>query len=129
MAAGKSQGKSFSVFLIGLVVACVGLANAIAGMSMLALLIGIVLIAASFAWFFKIKPHEGKPALGSQPTGQKLLGLLLAVGGWLIVLGGLHLTSGTSGRMAIAIVGILVSLSGILYVLPAACNKNAIWKS
>jgi hypothetical protein len=31
--------------------------------------------------------------------------------------------------MTAAVVGIVVSLFGVLYLLPAAANKNAIWKA
>jgi hypothetical protein len=31
--------------------------------------------------------------------------------------------------MVIAIVGLVISLVGPLAILPAACNKNAIWKA
>jgi hypothetical protein len=45
------------------------------------------------------------------------------------VLFGLHLTPSVTGRMVSTIIGLLVSLFGILVILPIAANKNAIWKS
>ena len=47
----------------------------------------------------------------------------------MITLFGMHATAGTTGRIVLALVGISVSLFGIIYVLPAAFNKNAIWKT
>ena len=49
--------------------------------------------------------------------------------GWVITLFGMHLTPSTGGRIVLALVGIAVSLFGIIVVLPAAFNKNAVWKS
>ncbi len=49
--------------------------------------------------------------------------------GWVITLFGMHLTPSTGGRIVLAFVGIGVSLFGIIVVLPAAFNKNAVWKS
>ncbi len=129
MAAGKSQGKSFGVFLVGLIVAGAGLAAVATGPGKLALIVGLVVLAASFAAFLKLKPLEGKPALKEQPAGLKLLGLALALGGWAIALAGLHLTHSVGGRMAAAIVGLAIALAGVIGVLPYASNKNAIWKA
>ncbi|MDR3763579.1 MAG: hypothetical protein P4M01_05730 [Acidobacteriota bacterium] len=130
MAANKSQGKSFGGFLVGLVVACAGLAAVATGLGKLALAIGAVIVVLSFAAFLKIKPLEGTPALPSvQHAGMKIVGLALTFGGWLIVLAGLHLTAAVSGRLICTLVGLVVSLCGVIGVLPIACNKNAIWKA
>ena len=59
----------------------------------------------------------------------KLAGLALALLGWAIVLVGLHLTSNVTGRMVSTLLGLAVSLVGILVILPIAANKNAIWKA
>ncbi len=60
----------------------------------------------------------------------KLVGLLLAVVGWLIPLIGLTMTSNTSNgaRLFLCIIGIGISLVGILYVLNQAHQKEAVWK-
>jgi lysozyme family protein len=60
----------------------------------------------------------------------KLLGLLLAVVGWLIPLIGLGLTENTStgARLTLCIVGIAISCVGIFYVLNQAHQKQAVWK-
>lgn len=79
--------------------------------------------------FFKLKPLEGKTALGSQPAAMKLIGVVLALGGWVVVLFGLHLTASVSGRMITSLVGFAITLVGVLYVLPTAASKNAIWKA
>jgi hypothetical protein len=129
MAANKSQGQSFGLFLAGITAACAGIALMPSGTGIGILIVGLVLFAAAFAVFLKIKPLEGKPALGAQPAVMKLVGAALAGGGWIVALFGLHLTASVGGRMAIAIIGLAISLVGIVVVLPMACNKNAIWKA
>lgn len=129
MAATTSQGKSFTIFIVGLTVACAGLAFIATGIAKLALLVGIVTVAFSFARFFKIKPLEGNPAIGKQPAALKLGGLGVVLIGWLIVIFGLNLTAGVSSRMITTLLGLAVSLVGVLVILPIAANKNAIWKS
>jgi hypothetical protein len=58
----------------------------------------------------------------------RLVGLLLTVVGWLIPVIGLTLTQSVSARFVLAVVGIGISLIGILGVLNKAHLKNAIWK-
>jgi len=128
MAATKQQGGAFTIFLVGLTVACVGIALS-GGMGKLLLLVGIVLLAASFWRSFQLKPLEGKIALKSQPAVTKLIGLVVVLLGWGIVLMGLHLTDSVGGRMTASVVVLVVSLAGVLFILPTACNKNAIWKA
>jgi hypothetical protein len=59
----------------------------------------------------------------------KLVGAFLAAFGWIVTLLGVHFVDSTGGRLAFALIGIAVSLYGILGILPAAFNKNAIWKT
>jgi hypothetical protein len=129
MAATKSQGKSFTLFLVGLTAAAVGIANLSDGAGKVALLIGLLIFAVSFWQFFKIKPLEGAIALGSQPAGLKLAGLAVVLFGWFVVLGGLVATSSVGGRLFASILGLAISLVGVLYILPTASSKNAIWKA
>ena len=127
MAANKQQGQSFGLFLVGLTALCAGLLGG--GVGKLALIAGVVLLAISFIQMLRIKSLEGRVANGLQPPMLKLAGVMLALLGWAVVLGGLHVASGVGGRMALAIIGIVISLTGVLGVLPVACNKNAIWKA
>jgi len=129
MAATTSQGKSFTIFIAGTTVAATGLAFSASGIGKAALVAGLAIIGYSFFKFFVMKPLEGPPAEGKQSASLKLSGLALALGGWLVVLFGLHLTPGVSGRMVSTLVGLAISLIGILVVLPIAANKNAIWKA
>lgn len=129
MAANKQQGQWYGLFLAGLTVTCAGLAGFSSGIGKVALVLGLIILAVTFWRFLQLKPLEGKIALGAQPAGMKLAGVAVTVLGWLIVLFGLHLTSGVGGRMVTTIVGLIVSLVGVLGILPAACNKNAIWKA
>jgi hypothetical protein len=57
-----------------------------------------------------------------------LVGILLAFLGFVISLLSLAATSSVGGRMALVLVGLAVSLFGILGVLNKAYQKNAIWK-
>jgi hypothetical protein len=129
MAATTSQGKSFTVFIAGITVAAAGLAFSSSGIGKVALVAGLAIIGFSFFKFFMIKPLEGPTAEGKQPAALKLAGLALALGGWLVVLFGLHLTASVTGRMVSTILGLAISLFGILVILPVAANKNAIWKA
>jgi len=129
MAATTSQGKTFSIFMVGITVAAGGLAFSTTAMGKLALVVGLGILAFSFARFLKIKPIEGPTPDLRQPGTLKLAGLAVVVIGWLIVLFGLHLTASVAGRMVTTLVGLAISLAGVLVILPYAANKNAIWKS
>jgi len=129
MAANTGQGRGFTTFLVGFTLACVGIAYLSTGLGKLAFAAGVIIFAVSLFGFLKIKPLEGKPAMNASPTVMKLIGAFLAAFGWLITLFGMHVTDGTSGRIVLALVGIGVSLVGMIGVLPAAFNKNAIWKA
>lgn len=129
MAANTGQGRTFTVFLIGLTVACVGIAYLSTGFGKFLLAVGLVIFVISFFGFLKLKPLEGKPAEGASSAAMKALGAFLAALGWAITLFGMHVVDGTSGRLVLALVGIGVSLFGMIYVLPAAFNRNAIWKA
>jgi len=129
MAANAGQGRSFAVFLVGLTVACAGLASFSSGMGKVLLLVGVVIVLASLFGFMKLKPLEGKIAVRPGPTGMKLIGAFIAAFGWVLTLFGMHLVSSVGGRIVFSLFGIAVSLLGIIYVLPAAFNKNAIWKT
>jgi hypothetical protein len=129
MAATSGQGRSFGTFIVGLTVACAGIAYFSSGMGKFALAVGVVIVALSLLGFLKLKPLEGAPAQIAGAGGMKAIGAFIACFGWLLILGGLHVVTGTGVRIALAIVGIAVSLFGIVFVLPAAFNKNAIWKA
>jgi hypothetical protein len=122
MAATKAQGRWYGAFLAGI-------AGFGGGGGKAVFVIGLIVLAVTFFKFVQLKPLEGKPALGAQPAAMKALGVLLALAGWIIVLLGLHFTSAVSARLVITILGMVVTLVGILGILPAACNKNAIWKA
>ena len=129
MAATKSQGRSFSLFMLGVTLSAAGIAYFASGSGKLAMIAGLVAIAVSFGMFLKIKPDEGEVADKGQPTVMRLAGVLAAFLGWVVVLVGLNLSSSVSGRMATTLIGIAVSLVGAVVILPIAANKNAIWKA
>jgi hypothetical protein len=129
MAATKSQGRAFTLFLAGITVACAGVAYFSSGSGKAAFIFGLIVVAVSFGMFLKLKPLEGKTAESLQPLALKLIGVAVVLLGWLTVLFGLHATASVSGRMATTIIGFAISLVGALYILPMAANKNAIWKA
>jgi hypothetical protein len=129
MAATKSQGKAFTLFMAGITVLSAGVACFSSGSGKAAFIIGLIVVVVSFGLFLKLKPLEGKVAESIQPTALKLIGVAVVLLGWLTVLFGLHVTASVSGRMATTIIGFAISLVGALYILPLAANKNAIWKA
>jgi hypothetical protein len=58
----------------------------------------------------------------------KVLGLLIAVVGWLIAVSSVEVSS-VGLQTFVAVLGLLVALCGVLGVLNGAHLKNAIWKS
>jgi hypothetical protein len=58
----------------------------------------------------------------------KLVGILLAVAGWLLPVVGLAMTESLGARFVLSGVGLIISLVGILVVLNGAHLKEAIWK-
>jgi len=58
----------------------------------------------------------------------KLVGFLLALAGWLIPIVTVVLIQSTAVRMTVSILGIAMTLVGILVVLNKAHLKQAIWK-
>jgi hypothetical protein len=59
----------------------------------------------------------------------RLVGVLLALLGWLIPVVGIAMTSSNGARLFLCILGIAISLTGILGVLNKAHEKHAIWKT
>ncbi|HLQ77207.1 MAG TPA: hypothetical protein VK210_07620 [Terriglobia bacterium] len=58
----------------------------------------------------------------------KLVGLLMALAGWVVPVVALTQTQSLAARGAAAVLGILVSLVGILVVVNGEHLKHAIWK-
>jgi len=128
MAASKSQGSYFGLFLVGGTVLCGGIAYISSATGKLLLLVGAAILLGSLAGFLKIKPLEGETPVQPSPEIMKWIGAGVAVLGWVVTIGGLHLVASNGGRIIVALLGIGVSFFGILYVLPAAFNKTAFWK-
>ncbi len=59
----------------------------------------------------------------------KLVGILLALAGWILPVVGLTRTQSLEARFGLSGVGLIISLVGILVVLNGAHLKNAIWKA
>ena len=58
----------------------------------------------------------------------KLVGILLAVAGWVLPVVGLTMTESLGARFVLSGIGIVISLVGILVVLNGAHLREAIWK-
>jgi len=58
----------------------------------------------------------------------RIVGILLALVGWLIPVVALTATQSLTARFVLVVLGIGISLTGILGVLNKAHLKNAIWK-
>jgi hypothetical protein len=129
MAANRAQGSYYGLFLVSSTVLCAGFYEWSGGMGKLLFVVGAVGIVGSLFGMLGIKSLEGKTALKSNPTAMKLVGAGICALGWVITLFGMHLTPSTAGRIVLALVGIGVTLFGMIVVLPAAFNKNAVWKS
>ncbi|MGH9686695.1 MAG: hypothetical protein ACRD5K_06350 [Candidatus Acidiferrales bacterium] len=129
MAANRSQGSFYALFLVAATILCAGLFEWSGGLGKLLFVIGAVGLIASLFGMLKIKPLEGRTALKPSPMGMKLIGAFVVAFGWFITLFGMHLTASVGGRLVLALIGIAVSLFGIIVVLPAAFNKNAVWKT
>ena len=99
------------------------------GSGKVSLILGLIAVLYSLWSFIKIKPLEGKVAMKMQPAALQLAGVAVGFLGWAFVLFGLHLTSSVSGRLATTLIGFAVTLIGVLYLLPKASSKNAIWKA
>lgn len=59
----------------------------------------------------------------------KIVGLLLAVAGWLLPIITLVMAQSTGVRMFVTLLGIAIALVGILVCLNKAHLKHAIWKA
>ncbi|HEX4074043.1 MAG TPA: hypothetical protein VHX49_01450 [Candidatus Acidoferrales bacterium] len=129
MAANKSQGSMYTLFLVASTVLCAGIFEFSTGLGKLLLLVGAVGLVGSLFGMLGSKSKEGKTAMPASAMSMKLLGAAAAALGWVITLFGMHLTPSTGGRIVLALVGIAVSLFGIIVILPAAFNKHAVWKS
>lgn len=57
-----------------------------------------------------------------------IAGLVITLLGFLISVFSLTATSSTSGRLVVVLIGLAVSLVGIIGVLNPAYMKNAIWR-
>jgi len=129
MAASKSQGSYFGLFLVGATVLVGGIAGIASATGKLLMLVGVGILLAAAAGFLKIKPLEGETPVERSPEAMKWMGAGVVLLGWVVTIGGLHLVDSNGGRIVASLLGIGVSLFGMLYVLPVAFNKTAFWKT
>src|SRR5215469_16854292 len=101
MAANRSQGSYYTLFLIAATILCGGVAYFSGGMGKLLLLVGAVGLIASLFGMLKIKSEEGQSALKPSPLAMKLIGAAAALLGWVITLFGMHITPSVVGRLVL----------------------------
>lgn len=58
----------------------------------------------------------------------RLIGVLVVLGGWVVAMSGLFLTTAAAARTLIACLGIGISLYGSLGILNGYYLERAIWK-
>jgi uncharacterized membrane protein YgaE (UPF0421/DUF939 family) len=56
------------------------------------------------------------------------VGIIVTLAGFVLAAASVGLTASTNGRLGMVLVGIVISLIGILGVLNPAYQKNAVWK-
>ncbi|HVZ22001.1 MAG TPA: hypothetical protein VG871_13095 [Vicinamibacterales bacterium] len=57
-----------------------------------------------------------------------IVGLIVTFAGFLLAAGSVGISSSNGARLGIVLVGIVVSLVGIIGVINPAYQKNAVWK-
>ena len=57
-----------------------------------------------------------------------LVGLVMTFGGFLLAAASVGISSSTSLRLGLVLIGIAISLVGIIGVINPAYEKNAVWK-
>jgi len=87
MAASRSQGSCFGLFLVGATLLSIGVATIATGVGKLLLLAGAVVVLAAAVGFFKIKPLEGVTPVAPSPESMKWIGAGVAALGWVVTLG------------------------------------------
>jgi hypothetical protein len=117
------------LFLAACTVLATGIFRSGGSLGKLLVVVGIVGILGSLFGMMKIKSQEGMTAVKPGPEVMKWIGAAVALAGWGVTIVGANMISSTGGRIVLALVGIGISLFGILVILPGAFNKNAVWKS
>jgi hypothetical protein len=56
------------------------------------------------------------------------VGVVVTLAGWVLAAASVGITSSTTARLGMVLVGIVISLIGILGVINPAYQKNAVWK-
>ena len=56
------------------------------------------------------------------------VGIIVTFAGFVLAAASVGITASTTGRLGMVLVGIVISLIGILGVLNPAYQKNAVWK-
>jgi hypothetical protein len=70
------------------------------------------------------------PLLGMVAKEDRMgfVGVIVTFAGFLLAAASVGITSSTTGRLGMVLVGIVISLIGIIGVINPAYQKNAVWK-
>jgi hypothetical protein len=72
----------------------------------------------------RLSPH----ATFNQEDKMGLVGLIVTFAGFLLAAMSVGISASTTGRLAMVLVGIIISLIGIMGVINPAYQKNVVWK-
>ena len=131
MAANKQQGSYFGLFLDGATVLCAGFAYFDSGFGKVVLVLGAGVLSDQLVRIHGDQAARGKDGgEAREPGGMKLVGHRRGCG-----LDGSHrwpaftLPTASAGDIIFALLGIGVSLVGIIGILPAAFGKSMAGKA
>jgi Kef-type K+ transport system membrane component KefB len=122
MGAHPLQAVGIAVFLLGFTALAVGLGWG----GILYYAAAVLLVAVSIAILVKCKPLENMES--GENWSVIPIGIIVTFLGFIISLLSLTLASSVTGRLTLVLLGIAVSLFGILGLLNRAFMKKAIWK-
>src|SRR5438132_14251828 len=90
MAASKSQGSYFGLFLVGATVFVGGIGGIASATGKLLMLVGVGILLAAAAGFLKIKRLEGETPVQRSPEAMKWMGAGGVLLGWVVTIARLH---------------------------------------
>ena len=128
MAATKSQGRNFTLFMVGLTAVCAGIAFFDSGIAKVVLVVGAIVLAVASGGSSRSSPLKAR--LGGRTTsGHEIDRRCSGAGGLAICAPRIAPDCRRGSRMVTSIIGLRHFDRRNLFVLVPAVNKNAIWKA
>jgi predicted phage tail protein len=78
--------------------------------------------------FSPVHRYAGNRTSDGEEQPMALIGLIITFAGFLVASASVGVMAGTGGRLVMVLVGILMSLGGIIGVITPAYRKSAVWK-